>query len=110
MTAFVAHVAHRLAVVLYAGGHLGLDALEAIVAHAPSYLTRGGWLLLEHVVQWRKWNSDRHNPLFGKVDMDRIALNQTLPEHARQAQTRLQNILGKKLPALSLEQLAAVAM
>jgi dienelactone hydrolase len=32
------------------------------------------WLLLEHLVQWRGWNADPHNPLFGKVDMDRIAL------------------------------------
>jgi len=29
-------------------GPEGLDALEAIVAQAPSHLTRGGWLLLEH--------------------------------------------------------------
>lgn len=38
---------------------------------------------------------------------DRLALNGILPEHARQAQTRLQKILGKKLPPLSLGQLAA---
>jgi DNA-binding GntR family transcriptional regulator len=38
---------------------------------------------------------------------DRVALNGVLPEHARQAQTRLQTILGKKLPPLSLGQLAA---
>jgi DNA-binding GntR family transcriptional regulator len=41
---------------------------------------------------------------------DRAGLNHILPDHARQAQTRLQTILGGKLPALSLEQLAAVAM
>jgi DNA-binding GntR family transcriptional regulator len=41
---------------------------------------------------------------------DRLALNTVLPDHARQAQRRLQTILGGKLPALSLEQLAAVAM
>lgn len=29
-------------------GPAGLDALEAIVAQAPSHLSRGGWLLLEH--------------------------------------------------------------
>ncbi|HEY1707057.1 MAG TPA: hypothetical protein VGG10_02240 [Rhizomicrobium sp.] len=33
-----------------------------------------GWLLLEHLVQWRAWNADPHNPLSGKVDMDRIGL------------------------------------
>jgi release factor glutamine methyltransferase len=30
------------------GGPLGLDALEAIVARAPSHLVPRGWLLLEH--------------------------------------------------------------
>jgi release factor glutamine methyltransferase len=29
-------------------GPEGLDALAAIIARAPSHLTRGGWLLLEH--------------------------------------------------------------
>jgi DNA-binding GntR family transcriptional regulator len=38
---------------------------------------------------------------------DRGTLSDLLPEHARQAQTRLQNILGKKLPALTLRQLIA---
>jgi hypothetical protein len=33
-----------------------------------------GWLLLEHLVQWRGWNGDKRNPLFGRVDMNRIAL------------------------------------
>jgi len=33
-----------------------------------------GWLLLEHLVQWRAWNADIANPLHGKIDMDRIAL------------------------------------
>ncbi|MFI4975731.1 MAG: alpha/beta hydrolase family protein [Caulobacterales bacterium] len=32
------------------------------------------WLLLEHLAQWRAWNADRTHPLFGKVDMNRIAL------------------------------------
>ena len=41
---------------------------------------------------------------------DRVALNGMLPMHARQAQIRLQTILGKKLPALSLGQLVAAAM
>lgn len=41
---------------------------------------------------------------------DRVALNGILPVHARQAQTRLQTILGKKLPALSLGQLVAATM
>ena len=33
-----------------------------------------GWLLLEHLVQWRDWSRDPGHRLFGKVDMDRIAL------------------------------------
>jgi DNA-binding GntR family transcriptional regulator len=41
---------------------------------------------------------------------DRAALKDILPVHARQAQARLQTILGKKLPALSLGQLVAAAM
>jgi hypothetical protein len=32
------------------------------------------WLLLEHLAQWRRWAADASNPLYGKVDMDRIAL------------------------------------
>jgi dienelactone hydrolase len=32
------------------------------------------WLLLEHLVQWRRWTADRGHPLFGKADMSRIAL------------------------------------
>ena len=33
-----------------------------------------GWLLLEHLVQWRGWNADPKNPLYGKVDMGRIGI------------------------------------
>jgi dienelactone hydrolase len=33
-----------------------------------------GWMLLEHLVQWRAWNADRTSPLYGKVDMSRIGL------------------------------------
>ncbi len=33
-----------------------------------------GWLLLEHLAQWRDWSRDPGHQLFGKVDMDRIAL------------------------------------
>jgi dienelactone hydrolase len=33
-----------------------------------------GWLLLEHLAQWRAWNADAANPLHGRIDMDRIAL------------------------------------
>jgi len=33
-----------------------------------------GWLLLEHLAQWRDWSRDPAHRLFGKVDMNRIAL------------------------------------
>jgi hypothetical protein len=33
-----------------------------------------GWLLLEHLAQWQRWNGDPGNPFYGKVDMDRIAV------------------------------------
>ena len=33
-----------------------------------------GWLLLEHLVQWRDWNADPAHPFHGRVDMNRVAL------------------------------------
>jgi len=33
-----------------------------------------GWLLLEHLAQWRAWSQDPRHPMFGKADMNRIAL------------------------------------
>jgi hypothetical protein len=33
-----------------------------------------GWLLLEHLTQWKAWNDDHAHPLFGRIDMNRIAL------------------------------------
>ncbi|HEX8226570.1 MAG TPA: hypothetical protein VF572_01750 [Candidatus Saccharimonadales bacterium] len=33
-----------------------------------------GWILLEHLSQWRDWSSQPGNPFNGKVDMDHIAL------------------------------------
>lgn len=33
-----------------------------------------GWLLLKHLEQWRRFNGDPENPLYGKVDLDRIGL------------------------------------
>ncbi len=32
------------------------------------------WVLLENLAQWRAWNQDPASPLFGKVDMRRLAL------------------------------------
>lgn len=33
-----------------------------------------GWMLLEHLVQWRAWNSQSGHPMFEKVDLNRLAL------------------------------------
>lgn len=33
-----------------------------------------GWLLLEHLAQWRAWSQDPRHPMYGKADMNRIAL------------------------------------
>lgn len=33
-----------------------------------------GWLLLEHLRQWRDWNRSEEHPFYRKVDLDRIAL------------------------------------
>jgi len=33
-----------------------------------------GWMLLEHLKLWKKWNQTDGNPFHGKVDMSRIAL------------------------------------
>lgn len=33
-----------------------------------------GWMLLKHLEQWRKWNSDPKSKFYGKVDMDRLAV------------------------------------
>jgi dienelactone hydrolase len=33
-----------------------------------------GWMLLEHLKQWRNWNSTRGNPFYHKVDVANVAL------------------------------------
>jgi hypothetical protein len=33
-----------------------------------------GWMLLEHLAQWRDWTQDKTHPMFGKADLTRIAL------------------------------------
>lgn len=33
-----------------------------------------GWLLLQHLKQWEKWNNDSINPFHAKIDFDNIAL------------------------------------
>ncbi|MDZ7646021.1 MAG: hypothetical protein U5K54_01925 [Cytophagales bacterium] len=33
-----------------------------------------GWLLLQHLNVWRQWNQTNDHQVFGKVDIDQIAL------------------------------------
>jgi len=33
-----------------------------------------GWLLLEHLRNWRKWNEDSESPFYQKVDLDNVAV------------------------------------
>lgn len=33
-----------------------------------------GWLLLQHLSQWRDWNNESGHPFYRKVDIDRVAL------------------------------------
>ncbi|MBV9301434.1 MAG: hypothetical protein JOY62_05660 [Acidobacteriaceae bacterium] len=33
-----------------------------------------GWMLLEHLSLWRKWNRTTANPFYGKVDVENVAL------------------------------------
>lgn len=33
-----------------------------------------GWLLLEHLRNWRKWNEDSESPFFQKVDLENVAV------------------------------------
>lgn len=33
-----------------------------------------GWLLLEHLSQWKEWSQDSAHALFGQVDLDKLAL------------------------------------
>ena len=33
-----------------------------------------GWLLLEHIRQWKDWNQDSSHELFGMIDMEKLSL------------------------------------
>ncbi|MAG57742.1 MAG: hypothetical protein CMJ83_15755 [Planctomycetes bacterium] len=33
-----------------------------------------GWVLLQHLGQWRRWNADENHPLRGRADLDRVGL------------------------------------
>lgn len=40
---------------------------------SPATVARG-WLVLEHLRQWRRWSQEVGNPFAGRVDLERIAL------------------------------------
>ncbi len=48
--------------------------LNSGVTDLPKEQAVRGWMLLEHLKLWRKWNTSPGNPFFGKVDMGNIAL------------------------------------
>jgi dienelactone hydrolase len=48
--------------------------LNSGVADLPKEQAARGWMLLEHLKLWRKWNAEPGNPFSGKVDMGHIAL------------------------------------
>jgi dienelactone hydrolase len=48
--------------------------LNSGVADLPKEQAVRGWMLLEHLKLWRKWNAEPGNPFSGKVDFENIAL------------------------------------
>jgi hypothetical protein len=53
----------------------GADALaDPLQSDSWKEIPARAWLLLEHLRLWRGWNADPVNPLYGKVDLEHIAL------------------------------------
>jgi hypothetical protein len=53
----------------------GADALtDPLQSESWKEIPARAWLLLEHLRVWRAWNTDPANPLYGKVDLEHIAL------------------------------------
>ena len=50
------------------------DMVDPIKSRPSKENDARGWMLLEHLAQWRRWNADPAHPLYGKVDMNRIGL------------------------------------
>jgi dienelactone hydrolase len=48
--------------------------LNSGIAELPKEQAVRGWMLLEHLKLWRKWNGAAGNPFAGKVDLSNIAL------------------------------------
>jgi dienelactone hydrolase len=40
----------------------------------PKQQAARGWMLLEHLKTWRKWNATAGNPFYKKIDVDNVAL------------------------------------
>ncbi len=40
----------------------------------PKQQSARGWMLLEHLKLWHKWNETSSNPFFGKIDLNNVAL------------------------------------
>lgn len=53
-----------------------------------------GWLLLEHLKQWQRWNQMRDNPFFQKVDMRHVAVG----GHSRGGEAALVAAAFNRLP------------
>ena len=57
--------------------NLAISAWVEIFADRPGLQEENdarGWLLLQHLAQWRDWNNEPGHQFHNKVDMDRIAL------------------------------------
>ncbi len=52
-----------------------------------------GWMMLEHLKLWHKWNETRGNPFFGKVDTNNVALM----GHSRGGEAAATAVLFNKL-------------
>jgi dienelactone hydrolase len=54
-----------------------ISAAVDVVADRPGLREENdarGWLLLQHLAQWRDWNSEKDHPFENKIDLHRVAL------------------------------------
>ena len=50
------------------------DMIDPIDGRPSNENDARGWMLLEHLAQWRRWNDDPRHPLYRKVDMAHVGL------------------------------------
>ncbi len=50
------------------------DMVNPIARRGGAENDARGWMLLEHLAQWRAWNADPKHPFHGKVDMDHLGV------------------------------------